>query len=89
MHHNEESTFSQEEHRRLDMEINEIFTKIPHPRLLSIDGRRFFNVKKEFLLKRKRRAKGKWVREATIILDRFDREQTSQSKRFISYFAPD
>ena len=89
LHHNEESNFSAEQHRQLDQKINDIFTKIPHPRLLSLDGRRFFNVKKEFLLKRKRRAKGKWVREATSILDRYSREQTNQSSRFISYFAPD
>ena len=89
LHHNEESNFSAEEHIRLNQEINDIFTRIPHSRLLSLDGRRFFNAKKEILLKRKRRAKSKWVREANIILERYEREQTNQSRSFISYFAPD
>ena len=89
LHHNEESDYSQKEHERLNNEIEEIYKRIPHPRLLSMDGRRFFHYKKEYLLKKRRRAKDKWIKEANMIINRFEKEQTGQSKRFISYFAPD
>ena len=74
---------------RLDNEIDNIFAKIPHSRLLSKDGRRFFNTKIDNVKRYKRRGKAKWVRSANQILDRYNRELTGQSKKFISYFAPD
>ena len=81
--------FTKREVERLDDEIDSIFNRIPHPRLLSKDGRRFFNTTKEHVKRYKRRGKAKWVKGANQLLDRYYRELTGQSKRFISYFAPD
>ena len=89
LHYQEESAFATREKQRLDKEIKDIFKRIPHPRTLSMDGRRFFKVKLEHILKRRRRGKSKWVKDANIILEKYDSEQTGQSRKFISYFAPD
>ena len=74
---------------RLNTEIDEIFKRIPHARLLSRDGQQYFNTKIEYVKRYKRRSKAKWVKGANQILDRYNRELTGQSKKFISYFAPD
>ena len=81
--------FSIMEVQKLDKEIDDIFCKIPHPRLLSRDGRRFFNTKIEYVKRYKRRNKAKWIKGANQILERYYREMSGQSRKFISYFAPD
>ena len=73
----------------LDEQIDTIFNKIPHERLLSFDARRFFRVKIDIIKRRRLRGKKRWIREATTILDKFHSELNGQSRRFISFFAPD
>ena len=89
LHHAEVNNYNEHKIKRLDDEIDIIFQRIPHPRLLSQDGRRFFNTNIEHIKKYKRRGKAKWVNSANNILNRYFNEMTGQSKRFISYFAPD
>ena len=88
LHHKEDSLFSIMEVQKLDKEIEVIFNKIPHSRLLSRDGRRFFNTKIEYVKRFKRRNKAKWIKGANQILDRYYKEMSGQSRKFISYFAP-
>ena len=73
----------------MNIEIDEIFKRIPHPRLLSFDGRRFFNTDIEKIKKKRRREKIKWIREAQVLFERYEKEMTGQSAKFISFFAPD
>ena len=89
MHKNEESKYSEEQHKEMNLELDDIFTRIPHPRLLSLDERRFFNTNIDTIKRKRRRRKNKWIKEANVILERYKRELTGQSAKFISYFAPD
>lgn len=86
-HTNGNSQERQRQNDELNSEIDRIFEKKPHDRLMAHCDIRFFRKHtKESVKSMKIHRKTNWISGANLILLKYQRNTTTQSERFTSYF---
>ena len=87
LHHTQENISKQLQHEHLNECIDEIFTRKPHPRLMShCDNAYFKKYPTDTLRNMRLQRKTNWIAGANLIIAKYERTTSEQSMRFRSFF---
>jgi hypothetical protein len=87
LHNTQDTLILQQKHSELDNIIDTIYSTKPHPRTMShCDSLYYSKYTRTQIKNMKLQRKTNWVTGANLILTKYERSTTTQSKRFMSFF---
>jgi hypothetical protein len=87
LHGSTDNKISELQHEDMNKQIDDIFTRKPHPRTMThCDNMYFSKHSKDKLKQMGLQRKCNWVKGATLIIDKYNQANTTQAQRFTSFF---
>ena len=87
LHTCQDNANNREQHNEMNLQIDQLFTHKPHPRLMSHCDNVYFHHRSIDQVKNMTlRKKTNWIEGANLILTKYERTNTLQSAHFASYF---